>query len=104
MGRASLCVAPAVRGQGLGQRIVDAGLALARKRGARRVWLLTVSAERFFPRFGFEPVERSALPSALGASAELRGACPTSAVAMMLDLGGSDCSPPRHSFPNPELG
>jgi GNAT superfamily N-acetyltransferase len=30
----SLAVAPAVRGQGLGQRLVDAGLALGAERGA----------------------------------------------------------------------
>jgi len=100
----SLAVAPAVRGQGLGQRLVDAGLALARKRGTRRVWLLTTTAAQFFPRFGFEPVEQSALPSALGASAELRGACPISAVAMMLALCGSDRPPPRLRVSDPKLG
>jgi amino-acid N-acetyltransferase len=82
----SLAVAPAVRGGGLGQRLVEAALELARARGVRRVWLLTTTAERFFPRFGFRIVERSELPRALDASAELRGACPASAVAMGLEL------------------
>lgn len=82
----SLVVAPSERGQGLGERLTAAALDLARARGARRVWLLTTTAERFFPRFGFRVVERADLPSALGASAELRGACPASAVAMELEL------------------
>ena len=82
----SLAVVPAVRGSGLGVRLAEAALELARERGARRVWLLTTTAERFFPRFGFERVERSSLPAALDASAELRGACPASAIAMRRGL------------------
>lgn len=82
----SLAVAPAARGRGLGERLTAAALDLAEARGARRVWLLTTTAERFFPRFGFLAVERDELPEALAASAELRGACPASAVAMGLEL------------------
>lgn len=82
----SLAVAPAARGRGLGERLTAAALDLAAARGARRVWLLTTTAERFFPRFGFLAVERDELPAALAASAELRGACPASAVAMGLEL------------------
>jgi N-acetylglutamate synthase-like GNAT family acetyltransferase len=82
----SLAVAPAARGRGLGELLAAEGIELARALRARRVWLLTTTAERFFPRFGFAPVERAALPAALEASEELRGACPASAVAMRLDL------------------
>lgn len=89
----SLVVAPAARGTGLGERLTAAALELARERGARRVWLLTTTAERFFPRFGFRRVERSALPPALDASAELRGACPASAVAMRLDVDAASPAP-----------
>jgi len=89
----SLVVSPAERGTRLGERLTAAVLDLARERGARRVWLLTTTAERFFPRFGFERVERSALPPALDASAELRGACPASAVAMRLDVDAASPAP-----------
>ncbi len=82
----SLVVAPSARGGGLGERMTEAALELARARGARRVWLLTTTAERYFPRFGFRPVLRAELPAALASSAELRGACPASAVAMALEL------------------
>jgi amino-acid N-acetyltransferase len=82
----SLVVAPAARGRGLGERLTAAAIDRAESCGARRVWLLTTTAERFFPRFGFLAVEREELPPALAASAELRGACPASAVAMGLEL------------------
>jgi amino-acid N-acetyltransferase len=47
------------------------------------VALLTETADGWFPRFGFRPVPREALPAALSASAELRGACPATARALL---------------------
>jgi amino-acid N-acetyltransferase len=82
----SVAVHPSWRASGLGARLVAAAIALAAERGLREIWLLTTTAERYFPRFGFEVVAREALPAALDASAELRGACPASAVAMRLRL------------------
>lgn len=58
-------------------------LALAAERGVDSVSLLTTTAETFFPRFGFEAVPRDVLPRALQSSAEFRGACPDSAIAMI---------------------
>jgi len=82
----SVAVAPEAAGAGLGSTLTRLALAEARARGAREVYLLTTTAERFFPRFGFSPVARAALPGALGASHELRGACPASAIAMRARL------------------
>lgn len=82
----SLVVAPEARGGGLGERLTRAALELARSSGARHVRLLTTTAQRFFLRIGFRQIDRADLPAALGASEELRGACPDSAVAMTLDL------------------
>ncbi|MGH7607647.1 MAG: arsenic resistance N-acetyltransferase ArsN2, partial [Gemmatimonadales bacterium] len=78
----SVAVAPNRRGTGLGQRLTAAALERARQRGVRDVYLLTTTAGDFFPRFGFAAITRAELDPALAASAELRGACPDSAVAM----------------------
>jgi amino-acid N-acetyltransferase len=59
---------------------------LARSGGARELYLLTTTAEGYFPRLGFERIARDELPAALAASEELRGACPASAVTMRLRL------------------
>ena len=48
----------------------------------RDVYLLTTTAPDWFPRFGFTVARREELPEVLNASEELRGACPSSAVAM----------------------
>ncbi|HWI64061.1 MAG TPA: arsinothricin resistance N-acetyltransferase ArsN1 family A [Symbiobacteriaceae bacterium] len=82
----SLAVAPEQRGTGLGQELVRLLLDQAYDKGIRTVTLLTTTADRFFPRFGFRRVDRSDFPADLQASAELRGACPASSVAMLLDL------------------
>ena len=82
----SVAVAPELRGTGLGVALVEAAIARARAGGVDTLALLTTTAERYFPRFGFRVAPRDALPESLHASEELRGACPASAVAMRLDL------------------
>jgi amino-acid N-acetyltransferase len=49
--------------------------------------LLTTTAERFFPRFGFERVERVDVPASVQASIEFRSACRESAVVMRKRIG-----------------
>jgi protein-tyrosine-phosphatase/N-acetylglutamate synthase-like GNAT family acetyltransferase len=86
----SVAVSPAERGTGVGRALVERVLSDARKAGVGSVFLLTTTADRWFPRLGFSPVDRTALPDALGASEELRGACPASAVAMHRSLVGTE--------------
>lgn len=78
----SLVVAPSDRGSRLGERLTADALELARRRGVHEVYLLTQTAERFFPRFGFVAEDRALAPSALKQSDEFRTACPASAVMM----------------------
>jgi len=80
----SVAVAEEAVGRGVGAELVRALLERARALGLRELYLLTTTAAGYFPRFGFETVGREALPSALSASEELRGACPASAIAMRL--------------------
>ena len=87
----SAVVRAGARGHGLGLKLIDAVLRRAWAEGAASVSLLTETADAFFPRFGFRAVQRTDLPSELERSAELRGACPDTAVAMRLDrCFGSD--------------
>ena len=82
----SVAVANDVAAQGLGTTLVRRLLERARELGIGAVYLLTTTAASWFPRFGFTVIRREDLPQTLGASAELRGACPASAVAMQLSL------------------
>ncbi len=70
------------RGSGLGRRLVEQVLERAERDGIEELFLLTTTAEKYFPRFGFARTTRSAVPAAVKASAEFQGACPDSAVVM----------------------
>jgi amino-acid N-acetyltransferase len=78
----SVAVAASFAGRGLGHALVEAVIARAANLGVVTLYLLTTTARGYFSRMGFEVIRRDELPAALGASAELRGACPASAAAM----------------------
>lgn len=82
----SMAVAADRRGLGLGGQLTTAALDLARASGVREVYLLTTTAAGFFPRFGFAPVERAAVASAIHQSLEWTSACPASAQVLVRRL------------------
>jgi amino-acid N-acetyltransferase len=82
----SVAVDPEVQGAGLGHRLVDVAIAHARDLGVPTLFLLTLTAERFFPRFGFARIERAEVPPGVQTSIEFRSACPASAVVMRRPL------------------
>ena len=78
----SVAVAPGLQGQGLGRELTEAAIQLAQKLHAPALYLLTTTAERFFPRFGFAPITRDEVPAGVRESVEFRSACPASAIVM----------------------
>ncbi|HJQ54848.1 MAG TPA: arsenic resistance N-acetyltransferase ArsN2 [Gemmatimonadaceae bacterium] len=78
----SAVVAREHRGTGVGRQLVEQALDRADRAGVNDVYLLTTTAEDYFPRFGFDRTERSGVPDALKMSEEFRGACPETAVVM----------------------
>jgi amino-acid N-acetyltransferase len=84
----SVAVAPEWRSSGIGRMLIERVLEDGRVAGVRAAYLLTTTAERYFPRLGFVRVGRDDVPAALQASAEFTGACPDSAVVMRKVLAG----------------
>ena len=78
----SVAVAPDWRSRGLGRALVNRVIAEAEARGIRALYLLTMTAEHYFPSFGFQPVMRDRVPSDVQATEEFRSACPDSAIVM----------------------
>jgi amino-acid N-acetyltransferase len=74
----SVAVDASRRGEGLGRQLTEAALVLARTRGMPAVYLLTTTAGKFFPRFGFEKIERADAPEDVHQSIEFTSACPGS--------------------------
>ncbi len=85
----SVAVEPALQGRGVGHQLTEAALALGRTRGLPAVFLLTTTAEAFFPKFGFERITRDDVPDSVKTSVEFRSACPSSATVMRKVLVGS---------------
>jgi N-acetylglutamate synthase-like GNAT family acetyltransferase len=85
----SVAVHDAWRSQGLGRALVTRTIAEAEARGINALYLLTTSAERYFPTFGFHTVEREAVPEEIRATAEFREACPASATVMCRECAAS---------------
>ena len=74
------------RGSGVGKVLVDRALDLARERGVEDVYLLTTTAEGYFPKFGFVCVGRDSVVGGVRSSVEFETACPTSATVMRKSL------------------
>lgn len=82
----SVAVAAPRRSSGAGGRLVQALLELLSERDLRAVYLLTTTAEAYFPRFGFQRVSREVVPPGVRQSVEFTSACPASAAVMRRDL------------------
>jgi amino-acid N-acetyltransferase len=82
----SVAVAAELQGQGLGHDLTDAAIRLGRDLQVPAVYLLTTTAERFFPKFGFERIERADVPATVRSSIEFTSACPSSAIVMRKSL------------------
>jgi amino-acid N-acetyltransferase len=82
----SVAVASVVQGFGIGRRLTGAAITLAESLGVPAVYLLTTSAERYFPKLAFVPITRAQVPASVQESVEFRTACPASAVVMRRTL------------------
>jgi amino-acid N-acetyltransferase len=82
----SVAVDPRQQGKGFGHELTEAALRLAAAHSADTVFLLTTTAEHFFPKFGFEPIARDDVPASIQASVEFLSACPASAIVMRKHL------------------
>ena len=82
----SVAVDPEWRSRGLGRALVTRVISDAEARGIRALYLLTTTAERYFPSFGFERITRDEVPHDVRETEEFRSACPASATVMRRSL------------------
>ncbi|MEX2180365.1 MAG: arsenic resistance N-acetyltransferase ArsN2 [Gemmatimonadaceae bacterium] len=78
----SVAVHPEWRSKGVGRAVVSRAIAEAESRGLRALYLLTTTAEHYFPTFGFQKIAREAVPADVRATEEFTTACPASATVM----------------------
>ena len=85
----SVAVAPSWQKRGLGRALVTRMIAEAEGRGVNALYLLTRTAEHYFPTFGFAVVSRDVVPDDVRATQEYCGVCPSSAAVMVLQIAGT---------------
>lgn len=78
----SVAVNPEWRSKGVGRAVVTRAIAEAESRGLRALYLLTTTAEHYFPSFGFRKIDRAEVPDDVRATEEFTTACPASATVM----------------------
>jgi len=79
----SVAVSTPWQSRGLGRALVTRAIAEAEARGVKALYLLTTTADGYFPAFGFTVTSRAAVPADIRATAEFREACPASATVMV---------------------
>ena len=82
----SVAVREEWRSHGLGRALVARVVSDAEARGIRALYLLTTTAERYFPTFGFEKIAREEVPADVRETDQFRGGCCASATVMRRPL------------------
>lgn len=79
----SLVVKPEYRNKGLASELVENIEHHACSLKIDSLYLLTMTAERFFAKRGYRKTMRDAAPASIQETAEFKGLCPTTAVCMV---------------------
>lgn len=80
----SVAVVPEYRSQSIGRKLVRQLLDRLASRGLREFYLLTTTAEAYFKKRGFKPIDRDEVHPQLLSSREFQDACPSTAICMRL--------------------
>jgi amino-acid N-acetyltransferase len=82
----SLVVGQSERSQGLGSALVQHAERHAASQRVQSLYLLTMTAEAFFKRLGYERIQRSRAPPSIQRTREFASLCPASSAFMVKAL------------------
>lgn len=82
----SLATKKQIRGKGFGQLLVKQIEKYAIEQDVANIYLLTTTAEAFFNKMGYSPIDRDDIPKEVKRSEEFSSICPRSATAMVKKL------------------
>lgn len=78
----SVAVEPQHQGRQIAAQLVERLLETAQADGLADVYLITTTADRYFERYGFLPVDRQGVPEAIQQTQQFSALCPSSAIVM----------------------
>jgi amino-acid N-acetyltransferase len=79
----SLAVDPEYRCRGFASQLIEKAEEYAASLKIEALYLLTITAEGFFAKRGYQRVERNSAPSPVRGTTEFKNLCPASAVCMV---------------------
>lgn len=82
----SLAVSATFRGKGIAKALYSRIEAYAHLKGLKELHLLTLTAEGFFSKFGFNKIERNHVPAVIQTTEEFRSLCPATAICMVKNI------------------
>jgi len=82
----SLVVHPSYQGKGLGKRLTREVESFAQQKSNKTLFLLTTTATDFFPKLGYQVIQRDRVPMAIAKTEEFKNICPVSAVCFFKNL------------------
>lgn len=82
----SIAVVENFKNQGLGTKMTKYLCEQAKLQKFEKIFLLTLTAEKYFPKFGFQKINRDQTPDVIKSSSEFSTVCPDSATVMELEL------------------
>jgi amino-acid N-acetyltransferase len=85
----SLGVDPRFRKRGLAAQLMKKAEEYAASLEIEELYLLTMTAESFFLKRGYQRIERNSGPPAIRGTAEFQGLCPVSSMLMIKQLKGN---------------
>ncbi len=85
----SLVVHPSYRGKGLGKRLTREAESFAQQKSIKTLFLLTTTAAEFFPKLGYQVIQRDRAPLSIAKTEEFKNICPVSAVCLFKNLESS---------------
>ena len=78
----SLAVTPSNRLKGFATQLIKKAEAYGRSKNIDGLYLLTLTAETFFTKLGFQKTDRNRVPYVIQQTTEFKNLCPASAVCM----------------------
>lgn len=97
----SLAVKETYRNLQVADKMIKEFFALCEGEEIAEVYLLTTTAETYFLRKGFLPVDRKVVPAGIRETREFRSICPSSAVVMHREVKKNLSYKPAIFFPEP---
>ncbi len=78
----SLAVIDEFKNKQIGKKLVEYLITESKSEEIKELYLLTTTADKYFPKFGFIRIEREQVPDSIKQTEEFKNICPDSAVVM----------------------